>query len=45
MRLILVNPDNPVVSPNKAHWYRLNRYRIWKPLGPSCHTATRNQWR
>lgn len=33
MRLYLVNPDNPVVSLNKIHWNRLNRYRVWKPLG------------
>ena len=33
MRLYLVNPDNPVVSLSKAHWSRLNTYRVWKPLG------------
>ena len=33
MRLYLVNPDNPVVSLNKVHWNRLNKYRVWKPLG------------
>jgi radical SAM superfamily enzyme YgiQ (UPF0313 family) len=33
MRLYLINPDNPVVSLNKIHWNRLNRYRVWKPLG------------
>lgn len=33
MRLYLINPDNPVVSLNKVHWNRLNRYRVWKPLG------------
>ena len=33
MRLYLVNPDNPVVSLNNVHWNRLNRYRVWKPLG------------
>jgi hypothetical protein len=32
-RLYLVNPDNPVVSLNKVHWNRLNKYRVWKPLG------------
>src|ERR1035441_7071406 len=33
MRLYLVNPDNPVVSLSKVHWNRLNKYRVWKPLG------------
>lgn len=33
MRLYLVNPDNAVVSLNKVHRNRLNRYRVWKPLG------------
>jgi hypothetical protein len=33
MRLYLVNPDNPVVSLTDVKWSRLNRYRIWKPLG------------
>ena len=33
MRLYLVNPDNPVVSLTKVHWNRLNKYRVWKPLG------------
>jgi radical SAM superfamily enzyme YgiQ (UPF0313 family) len=33
MRLYLVNPDNPVVSLNKVRWNRLNKYRVWKPLG------------
>jgi len=33
MRLYLVNPDNPVVSLNKVDWNRLNKYRVWKPLG------------
>jgi len=33
MRLYLVNPDNPVVSLNNVHWNRLNKYRVWKPLG------------
>jgi radical SAM superfamily enzyme YgiQ (UPF0313 family) len=33
MRLHLVNPANPVVSLNKVRWNRLNKYRVWKPLG------------
>ncbi len=33
MRLYLVNPGNPVVTLNKVRWGRLNRYRVWKPLG------------
>ena len=33
MRLYLVNPDNPVVSLNNIRWNRLNKYRVWKPLG------------
>ena len=33
MRLYLVNPDNPIVSLNKVRSNRLNRYRVWKPLG------------
>jgi radical SAM superfamily enzyme YgiQ (UPF0313 family) len=33
MRLYLVNPDDPVVTLNKVRWDRLNRYRVWKPLG------------
>ena len=34
MRLLLINPDNPVVSSTKvARGNRLNRFRIWKPLG------------
>ncbi|MGB9457296.1 MAG: radical SAM protein [Bryobacteraceae bacterium] len=33
MRLYLVNPDNPIVSLNKVCSNRLNRYRVWKPLG------------
>jgi len=34
MRLLLINPDNPVVGSTKvARGNRLNRFRIWKPLG------------
>jgi radical SAM superfamily enzyme YgiQ (UPF0313 family) len=34
MRLLLINPDNPVVGLTKvARGNRLNRFRIWKPLG------------
>ncbi|MGD0869226.1 MAG: radical SAM protein [Bryobacteraceae bacterium] len=28
-----MNPDNPIVSLNKVRSNRLNRYRVWKPLG------------
>jgi len=30
MRLYLINPYNPIISMVKS---RLNRYRVWKPLG------------
>jgi radical SAM superfamily enzyme YgiQ (UPF0313 family) len=33
VRLYLVNPGNPVVTLNQVRWGRLNRYRVWKPLG------------
>jgi radical SAM superfamily enzyme YgiQ (UPF0313 family) len=34
MKLLLINPFNPVVSLSKIQrWNRLNQYRIWKPLG------------
>lgn len=33
MRLYLINPDNPVVSLSKVQRNRLNKYRVWKPLG------------
>jgi tetratricopeptide (TPR) repeat protein len=34
MKLLLVNPYNPVVSLRKIQrWNRLNKYRVWKPLG------------
>jgi radical SAM superfamily enzyme YgiQ (UPF0313 family) len=34
MRLLLINPDNPVVGSTKVtRGNRLNRFRIWKPLG------------
>jgi hypothetical protein len=33
MRHYVVNPDNPIVSLNKVHSNRLNRDRVWKPLG------------
>lgn len=33
-RVFLVNPDNPTVSLVKvSRWNRLNKYRVWKPLG------------
>ena len=34
MKLLLINPRNPVVSLSKIQgWKRLNKYRVWKPLG------------
>jgi hypothetical protein len=34
MKLLLINPCNPVVSLSKLQrWNRLNKYRLWKPLG------------
>lgn len=34
MKLLLINPFNPVVSLSKIQrWSRLNKYRVWKPLG------------
>jgi radical SAM superfamily enzyme YgiQ (UPF0313 family) len=34
MRVYLINPSNPVVSLTKTKgWGRLNRSRVWKPLG------------
>jgi radical SAM superfamily enzyme YgiQ (UPF0313 family) len=34
VKLLLVNPCNPVVSLSKPQgWKRLNKYRVWKPLG------------
>ena len=34
MKLLLINPCNPVVSLSKVQgWNRLNKYRVWKPLG------------
>lgn len=34
MKLLLLNPCNPVVSLSKLQrWNRLNKYRLWKPLG------------
>jgi radical SAM superfamily enzyme YgiQ (UPF0313 family) len=34
MKLLLINPFNPVVSLRKIQrWNRLNKYRVWKPLG------------
>jgi len=34
MKLLLINPSNPVVSASKIQrWNRLNKYRVWKPLG------------
>jgi hypothetical protein len=33
MKLLLINPFNPVVSLSKIQrWNRLNKYRVWKPL-------------
>jgi radical SAM superfamily enzyme YgiQ (UPF0313 family) len=46
MRVLLINPDNPVVSLTKTSLTnKLNRYRIWKPLG--LHTiaaVTPDRW-
>lgn len=33
MRLLLLNPRNPTVALTKVRENRLNRYRVWKPLG------------
>ena len=34
MRVYLINPSNPVVSLTKStRWTKLNKYRVWKPLG------------
>lgn len=33
MRLLLVNPSNPLVSMVRVKESRWNRYRVWKPLG------------
>ena len=33
MRLLLVNPSNPLVSAVRVKENRWNRYRVWKPLG------------
>ena len=32
MRLILINPSNPLVSIVRVRENRWNRYRVWKPL-------------
>jgi len=34
VKLLLINPCNPVVSMSKVQrWNRLNKFRVWKPLG------------
>ncbi len=34
MRVLLINPGNPVVSLTEfGKWDKLNKYRVWKPLG------------
>jgi radical SAM superfamily enzyme YgiQ (UPF0313 family) len=33
MRLLLINPLNPVISITKLKESRWNKYRVWKPLG------------
>jgi radical SAM superfamily enzyme YgiQ (UPF0313 family) len=33
MRLVLINPNNPLVSLANVKESRWNRFRIWKPLG------------
>ena len=32
MRLLLINPSNPLVSIVHVRESRWNRYRVWKPL-------------
>lgn len=33
MKLVLINPSNPLVSITQIKESRWNRYRVWKPLG------------
>jgi radical SAM superfamily enzyme YgiQ (UPF0313 family) len=33
MRLLLINPHNPLVSLANVHESRWNHFRVWKPLG------------
>jgi len=33
MRLLLINPRNPLVGLTDLKGSRWNRYRVWKPLG------------
>jgi radical SAM superfamily enzyme YgiQ (UPF0313 family) len=33
MRLLLINPQNPLVSMRKVKWSPWNRYHVWRPLG------------
>jgi len=33
MRLLLINPENPLVSMRKVKWSPWNRYHVWRPLG------------
>lgn len=34
MRVLLINPGNPVVTLTETgKWDKLNKYRVWKPLG------------
>ena len=33
MRLVLINPSNPLISVTNVKANRWNRYRVWKPLG------------
>ena len=32
MKLLLINPSNPIVSMNSGRASRWNKYRVWKPL-------------
>lgn len=33
MRLLLINPSNPLATVVRLNQNRLNRFRVWKPLG------------
>ena len=34
MRVLLINPGNPIVTLTEfGKWDKLNKYRVWKPLG------------
>ncbi len=45
IRLYLINPRNPFVSPTQLKGNRWNRYRVWKPLGLTTLAAlTPPEW-